>query len=129
MYRTTALLFDPDCRICVATAGWLAARVSAGRLRLLPLTDALGDPGVGELVAGRRLATTLHAVTPDGRVLTGARAVLAAGRLVPRWRFLALLADHPLGHAVLEPIYRMISRRRHRIGRLLGLAASCEVPR
>jgi predicted DCC family thiol-disulfide oxidoreductase YuxK len=126
-YRPTSLLFDPDCGICVATAAWLARRVAPDRLRLLPLTLAPADAGVGELVKGRQLAQTIHAVTPDGRMLTGARAVLAAGRLVPGWRLLARLFDHPAGHALLEPLYRLVSRRRRRIGRMLGLDASCEV--
>jgi predicted DCC family thiol-disulfide oxidoreductase YuxK len=129
MYRPTTLLYDPDCGICVATAGWLRRRVEADRLRLVPLTAAPGDPELGGIVAGRPLIETLHAVLPDGSVRTGARAVLAAGRLVPRWRVLARSADHRLGHVVLEPAYRLISRRRRRIGRLLGLPATCEVPR
>jgi len=129
MYRPTTLLYDPDCGICVATAGWLRARVAADRLRLLPLTQAPGDPAVGELVAGRPLVESLHAVLPDGGIVRGARAVLAAGRLVPRWNMLATLFDHRLGHALLEPVYPEVSRRRRRIGRVLGLPASCEVPR
>jgi predicted DCC family thiol-disulfide oxidoreductase YuxK len=129
MYRPTALLYDPDCGICVATAGWLRGRVPANRLRLLPLTDAPADPDVGELVAGRQLGQSLHAVLPDGSVAYGARAVLAAGRRVPRWAILARLADHRVGYALLEPLYQLIARRRHRIGRLLGLPASCPVAR
>jgi predicted DCC family thiol-disulfide oxidoreductase YuxK len=128
-YRPTSLLFDPDCGLCVATAGWLAQRVSSDRLRLLPLTEAPRDPDLAARVARRPLAKTLHVVGPDGRVVTGARAVLTAGRLVPRWSVLARLADHRLGHAALEPVYRLVSRRRHQIGRLLGLPATCEVPR
>jgi predicted DCC family thiol-disulfide oxidoreductase YuxK len=126
-YQSTSLLFDPDCGICVATAAWLASRVAPDRLRLLPLTLAPADEAVGELVKARQLSLTIHAVLPDGEVLTGARAVLAAGRLVPRWRVLARLFDHAPGHALLEPLYGLVSRRRARIGRMLGLAASCEV--
>jgi predicted DCC family thiol-disulfide oxidoreductase YuxK len=129
MYRPTALLYDPDCGICVATASWLRERVGPDRLRLLPLTVAPDDAAVGELVAGRPLAASLHAVLADGRVVSGARAVLAAGRLVPRWNVLAMGFDHRLGHALLEPVYREVSRHRRRIGRLLGLPATCEVPR
>jgi predicted DCC family thiol-disulfide oxidoreductase YuxK len=129
MYRPTTLLYDPDCGICVATAGWLRERVAADRLRLLPLAEAPLDPAVGELVAGRPLVESLHAVLPDGGVVRGARAVLVAGRLVPYWNVLATMFDHRLGHALLEPLYREVSRHRRRIGRLLGLPATCEVPR
>src|SRR5262245_19687426 len=128
MYQQATFLFDPDCGICVAAAAWLQARVPADRLRLVPLTAAAADPRVRHLVAGRQLADTLHVVTPDGRVVTGARAVLAAGRLVPGWRVVARLWDNPIGAAVLEPVYREIARKRRRLGRALGLAAECVVP-
>jgi predicted DCC family thiol-disulfide oxidoreductase YuxK len=129
MYRPTSLLYDPDCGICTATAAWLARRVAPERLRLVALTEAPSDRDLAEAVAGRALVESLHAVRPDGSVVTGARAALATVRLVPRWNLLAILLDHRLGNAILEPLYRLIARRRHRIGRLLGLSASCEVPR
>src|SRR4051794_28010584 len=106
------LLYDADCGICLATAGWLAARVTPSRLGLLPLTDADTVPRVGDLVRGRPLATTIHFVRSDDTVLTGARAVLAAFRLVPGWRFVAIALDQRLGHALLEPLYRQVAAHR-----------------
>ena len=124
MYRPTTVLYDPDCSICVATAAWLARRVPPTRLRLLPLTEAPTVPSVRDLVEGRSLAEWLHVVLPDGRVATGARAVLAAGRLVRGWGIAAAVWDNSLGGAVLEPVYREVSRKRRRIGRALGLPAT-----
>src|SRR4029079_10305144 len=72
--------------------------------------------------------TTIHFVRGDDTILTGARAVLAAGRLVPRWRFLAIALDNRAGHAVLEPLYRQVATHRRRIGRLLGLPVECPLP-
>lgn len=126
--RPATLLYDGDCGLCVATAAWLGRRVAARRLRLLALSDAPSQPVLGEIVAGRDLSATLHIVMPNGRVLTGARAVLAAGRLVPRWRALAIVFDHRLGHAVLGPFYRQVARHRRAIGRLLRLPATCPIP-
>ena len=122
------LLFDQDCGICTATAGWLGRRVRPDRLALLGISSVETDPRVASLVRGRALASSLHLVRDDGAVLTGARAVLAAGRLVPRWRMLATLFDHRLGYAVLEPLYRQVAIHRQAIGRLLGLPATCAVP-
>jgi predicted DCC family thiol-disulfide oxidoreductase YuxK len=122
------LLYDADCGICGATARWLERRVAPAQLRLLAIGDVASAPSIAEAVRGRNLAASLHFVGSDGRVLAGARAVLAAGRTVPRWRYLARLADHPLGYAVLEPLYRQIASHRRRIGRRLGLAADCAVP-
>jgi predicted DCC family thiol-disulfide oxidoreductase YuxK len=122
------LLYDEDCGLCVATAAWLGRRVAPRDLRLLALAAGPADPTVGAAVAGRDLAAALHVVASDGRVFAGARAVLAALRLVPRWRLLAGAFDHRLGHAVLEPLYRWIAANRQRIGRRLGLPASCPMP-
>ena len=126
--RSGVLLYDADCGICLATAGWLGKRVVPSRLGLLPLSEADTEPRIGRLVSGRPLTTTIHFVRADDTILTGARAVLAAVRLVPRWRFLVIALDNPLGHAVLEPIYRQIAAHRRRIGRLLGLPVACPLP-
>ena len=125
---TTTLLYDGDCGLCTATAAWLGRRVAPDRLRLTALADAASDPRLRALVAGRNLSATLHVVTPDDRVLTGARAVLAAGRLVPGWRVVAVAVDRRLGHRLLEPAYRQVARHRRAIGRLLRLPASCPMP-
>lgn len=126
--RAGTLLYDEDCGICVATARWLADRVEPRRLGLLAIGQVGTDPRIAALVAGRPLAASVHFVRTDDTVLRGARAVLAAGRLVPRWRFLALPFDQPLGHLLLEPLYRLIAANRGRIGRALGLPAACALP-
>lgn len=126
--RSGYLLYDSDCGICLATAGWLAKRVVPRRLGLLAISDADTEPRIGRLVRGRPLATTIHFVRADDTILTGARAILAAVRLVPRWRFLAIFLDNPIGHASLEPLYRQIAAHRRRIGRVFGLPGSCPLP-
>ena len=126
--RSGYLLYDSDCGICLAMAGFLARRVTPDRLGLLALTEAGTVPRVCRLVAGRPLATTVHFVRGDDTILTGARAVLAAGRLVPRWRFLSITLDNRVGHAILEPLYRQVATHRRRIGRLLGLPVECPLP-
>ena len=122
------LLFDEDCGLCVAAAAWLGRRVAPRDLRLLPLAAGPTDPIVSAAVAGRDLAAALHYVAPDGHVFAGARAALAVGRLVPRWRSAARVLDNRVGHALLEPIYRWIAAHRRMIGRRLGLPASCPMP-
>lgn len=128
MDRSGTLLYDADCGLCVATATWLAERVPPSRLGLLPLQQAAADARIGPLVEGRALAESLHFVGADGEVLTGARATLAAGRLVPFLGLYAALLDRPLGHRLLEPLYREVASHRRRIGRLLGLPAECPLP-
>ncbi|HEX8026006.1 MAG TPA: DUF393 domain-containing protein [Candidatus Limnocylindrales bacterium] len=122
------MLFDGDCSICAGSAAWLARRLPPDRLEPRALQDAAADPRIARLTAGLPLAASLHVVRPDGSVVTGARAVLAVARLVPRWRWLARAFDHPLGHLALEPLYRFIAGHRRGFGRLLGLPATCPMP-
>lgn len=122
------MLYDKDCGICVATATWLESRVSADVLGLLPLQQVATDPRIAALVEGRDLAEQLHFVRADDEVLTGARAVLAVGRLIPILGLYAALLDRPLGHQLLEPLYREIASHRRRISRLLGLPIECPLP-
>lgn len=126
--RSGHLLYDQDCGICLATAAWLAKRVGPRRLGLLAIGDAETDPRIASLVRGRPLAATLHFVRSDDVVLTGARAVLAAGRLVHRWRWLAAAFDHRVGHLLLEPVYRQVAANRRRIGRAFDLPVACPLP-
>lgn len=128
MVATGTLLYDADCGLCIATATWLAEHVPPSRLGLLPLRHASADPLIAALVEGRDLTESLHFVGSDGVVLTGARAALAAGRLIPILGVYLALVDRPLGHELLEPLYREIASHRRRIGRLLGLPEECPLP-
>jgi acetyl esterase len=127
MDRSGTLIYDGDCGLCVATAAWLRDRAPAARLGLLPFQDIDADPEVSSRVVGRDLTESVTFVRADGLVLSGARAALAAGRLVRGWGLFAILADHPVGHAVLEPLYREVTSHRRRIGRMLGLPAVCPI--
>ncbi|MBI2781575.1 MAG: DUF393 domain-containing protein [Chloroflexi bacterium] len=128
MDRSGTLLYDADCGMCVATTTWLGRWVPANRLGLLPLQEVATVPYIAARVEGRALAERLHFVRADGMVLTGARAGLAAGRLVPVLGWYAALLDRPLGHRLLEPVYREIASHRRVIGRLLGVPAECPLP-
>jgi predicted DCC family thiol-disulfide oxidoreductase YuxK len=126
--RSGTLLYDADCGLCIATATWLERVVPADRLGLLELQEVASDPTIAALVKGRPLRDRVHFVRADGAVLTGARAVLAAGRLVPVVGLYAALLDRPWGHRLLEPVYDAIASHRRLIGRLLGLPDECPLP-
>jgi predicted DCC family thiol-disulfide oxidoreductase YuxK len=127
--RSGTLLYDADCGLCIATATRLGQLVAPEQLGLLALQEVATEPAVAALVAGRDLGEQLHFVRLDGVVLTGARAALAAGRLIPVMGWYAAVLDQPLGHALLEPLYRQVAAHRRRIGGLLGLPQECPLPR
>ena len=129
MDRSGTLLYDADCGLCIATATRLGQLVPSERLGLLALQQVGEDAELAAAVEGRALGETLHFVRSDGEVLTGARAALAAGRLIPVMGWYAMLLDQPVGHALLEPLYRQIAGHRRRIGGLLGLPENCPLPR
>jgi predicted DCC family thiol-disulfide oxidoreductase YuxK len=128
MDRSGTLLYDADCGLCIATATWLASVVPATRLGLTALQDVASDPEIAAVVEGRPLRDRVHFVRADGAVLTGAQAVLAAGRLVPVVGLYAAPLDRPLGHRLLEPLYDEIASHRRLIGRLLRLPDECPLP-
>ncbi len=121
------LLIDGDCSICRASGDWLARRAPAVDLRVMEIQRVGDDPAVAARVAGRGLGASLHLVRPDGDVRSGAAAVLGAARTAPRWRWLAMPWDNAIGWALWEPAYRLVAGNRGRIGRRLGLEASCAV--
>ena len=122
------LIYDQDCGLCIATAAWLARRVPRSRLDVVAIGEVEAQPTLATTLHDLPLAAALHFVRPDGSIRTGARAVLGAGLLVPRWRFVARALDHRVGHRLLEPVYRRIAANRRRIGRLLRLPAVCPMP-
>lgn len=129
MDRSGTLLYDADCGLCIATATRLGQLVPPEKLGLLALQEVDSEPELATAVEGRDLGETLHFVRADGAVLTGARAALAAGRLIPVLGWYAVLLDQPVGHALLEPLYRQVAAHRRRIGGLLGLPQECPLPR
>ena len=115
--------------MCIWTATRLAQLVPEERLGLVPLQSVEEEPELARRVAGHDLRESVHFVRADGAILAGARAALAAARLIPVMGWYATLLDQPVGHAVLEPLYRQVAAHRRRIGGLLGLPQECPLPR
>jgi predicted DCC family thiol-disulfide oxidoreductase YuxK len=67
---------------------------------------------------------SMHAVTSDGRVWSGGQAVRVILAELPGGRTLASMAARFPG--MTERMYRLVSRHRNRLGRLLGQRA-CNV--
>lgn len=128
MPAPVTVLHDGDCAFCAAAAAWLVRRARGGVVAI-PLGEA-GRPGspLAARLAGRDLAATLHVVLAGGEIRTGAAAVLAGLRALPRWGRLVAVLDRPAGHRLLAPGYRLLAAHRDLLGRLLRLPATCATP-
>lgn len=84
----------------------------------MPLVDAEAERVLGFMTPEQRLSAA-HLALPDGRVFSGAGAVLeSAALLVPLLRPLVWLVLHlPGGRLVAEKAYRFVAANRHRWSR------------
>jgi lipase maturation factor 1 len=103
------LLYDGDCGFCrLVVARWRDAW--AVRIEVMPAQSVgIRFPEIPR----DALARAVHLVTPDGRVASGAAAVLKTQALCGRWRPGWWLYRHAPGFApVAEAGYRLVARHR-----------------
>jgi predicted DCC family thiol-disulfide oxidoreductase YuxK len=126
------ILYDRDCGLCAATARQLRRWDRFRRLQLVPLqeVEGLASPEVVRLASGRPLESALHVVDPaSGRVVSGGDGVLEIARRLPGGRVAALVEAVAPARWAVRLAYDLVSRNRHRIGRLLRLEGpACDVP-
>jgi len=111
------LLYDGECALCRACARFVHRRDPHGRLEVVPYQQANWLTLELRLACGR----ALHAVAPNGRLYSGARAVLFAGAVLGHRRLARELARPPWIVA-LAVGYWLVARNRGRLGKLLGLS-------
>jgi predicted DCC family thiol-disulfide oxidoreductase YuxK len=99
------LLYDGECRFCVAGSTRLAAMARH--------PHAPQNPD----------ASTLRLVSPDGHVAEGAEAVALALGTRPLWRLVTWVYWLPVVRPMTDAVYRVIARHRFKImGRVAGRA-------
>jgi predicted DCC family thiol-disulfide oxidoreductase YuxK len=117
------VLFDEDCGFCRWSADKLRAWDGPRRLTFAPIQSARGAKLLHTVPATQRL-DSMHAVTPDGRVWSGGRAVRVILAELRGGSVLASMATRFPG--TTERCYALVARHRNRLGRLLGQRA-CSV--
>jgi len=115
------VLYDAECRFCVALARRWERPLARRQFRLAPLqTD-----GVRAGLEGREeLLREMRVVTAQGRVFGGAAAVVELARHFWWAAWLGLVANLPLGKRALDAAYRWIAERRHCLGGACSVKAS-----
>lgn len=117
-----AVIYDGTCRFCIASSKRLEQLARPGALERVPSDDpALAQrfPGITREAADR----AMQVITPDGRVYSGAAAVVAALNTRPAWRAVTWLYFVPGLKQLADALYRLVARYRYR---LMGKADPCD---
>jgi predicted DCC family thiol-disulfide oxidoreductase YuxK len=120
------VLYDADCGFCARAARLLYWLDRRGRLDLIPLQEAATL--LPDAPSEDRLLDRMHVRHSDGRWSVGSEGWLRIAGVVPALRPLAVLARVPFVSPLVEPVYGLVARNRHRISRLFGDEA-CPTPR
>ncbi|MGH2488097.1 MAG: thiol-disulfide oxidoreductase DCC family protein [Candidatus Limnocylindria bacterium] len=111
--------YDGECTLCRSAARRLEKLDRHDRLTLVPFQELETR---GRVIRGPRpgeLAGALHVFRPDGSSVSGGHAVLEVASAVPSLRPIAALGRLPIVNRLVEPLYRLIARHRHRLSRLI----------
>ena len=130
------VLYDGNCRLCMATVERLRGIGSRASLRFISLQeldgrDAPAMPAIGD-IPQERLMERMHAIDGEGRVYAGSDAVVRILRTVPYFGFAGWLYRLPGMSRLGDAVYRYVARRRYDwFGRTdEGCSSgSCELPR
>ena len=112
------VFYDADCGFCTRSAQVLRLLDRSRRLELAPLHEAASV--TPDAPPASRLLESLHVRDEQGRWTAGGAAWLAMTDVVPVLRPIGLVARLPVIRRLVEPVYEVIARNRHRISRLLG---------
>lgn len=115
------LLYDSGCRLCRWSVGWLLRRDPDRSVMPVPIQSARGAELLAELEPAARLRS-VHVIDRDGVRHSAGAAVRVLLDQPAGTRRLARLAG--LSPAATEFGYRLVSRHRGRIGRLIGQPAT-----
>ena len=120
------LLYDGECRFCIAQAERLA-RAVGGRVRLESFRDAgvlARYPGV----TPEACEQGMQLVEPDGKVFAGVEAGARVLGLRPLLAPLGWLYYVPGLRQLIDRMYTVIVRNRFRLGGRVCVEESCRVP-
>jgi predicted DCC family thiol-disulfide oxidoreductase YuxK len=113
------ILYDEACAFCRAGVAALIVWDHSRRLDPLPIQSSRGARLLGSLPRAEHLRSA-HAITPDGRVLSGSAAAPKVFAALPGGRPLAWLTTR--GKPVSKLLYGALVRLRPRLGRVLPLS-------
>ena len=110
---TGTVLFDAECRFCVSLAKGLGPTLHKAGFELAPLQEQHAQTASLRSEPGAdKTFDSMVVLTPDGRALESAEALVFLAKRI-RWaRPLALVAKLPLGMRLLDRTYAWVARNR-----------------
>ena len=117
------VVYDGECGVCAGLARRFRRVLERRGFALVPLQSPWMSSRLrfSYGIPLEQLLDEMRVLTPDGRALGGADAVLFLARRIWWARPLAALASSPPIHALLRRAYCWFAARRHR------LSAACEI--
>lgn len=118
--REIIVCYDGECEVCITAIGRLRRLDDGHKLRMVPFQQAAAEfPGLTARIDPRALTSAIHVIEPDGTWTSGAAAVLRIADAIPRLRFVARLGRLPVVNRLVEPMYGLVARHRHRLSRVM----------
>jgi len=114
---SATVLYDENCRFCRRSVDWIRALARGDSLTFAPIGSETGEQLLRDLTADERYASW-HLVDEDGRRYSAGAAFPPLLRRLPGLRWLAPVAETFPG--AVEAAYRLVSRHRSRLSRLVG---------
>ncbi|MBX3358332.1 MAG: DUF393 domain-containing protein [Phycisphaeraceae bacterium] len=121
----SALLFDGQCRFCVASTRRLLRLARPGSVVALDSNDPKVMARFPQ-VSFDEASRAIRLVRPDGRVFAGFEAVSRMLATRPLLRPIAMAYYIPGLRQVADASYRVIAANRHRLGGRVTGGASCD---
>jgi glyoxylase-like metal-dependent hydrolase (beta-lactamase superfamily II)/predicted DCC family thiol-disulfide oxidoreductase YuxK len=121
------VIYDEQCEICQAGVSWLRVLDRGKRIVIHPIDpDTL--PGIHADLNLDACLRELHVVTPDGRIVVGADAVILLARLFPETRFIGVIVGAPGMRLVSRILYRVVASNRYALSKCRGGACRVSKP-
>ena len=101
----SAVFFDGSCPLCSREIALYRKLPTRGAIDWIDIAAPGFCPPNG--TTGLALMQRLHVLTPDGEMVSGARAFVQMWSQLPRWRYLARIAKFPGLLPLMEIAYRV----------------------
>ena len=120
------VIYDEQCEVCQAGVSWLAILDRGKRTVIHPIDpDTLSKlhPKLDVDACLREL----HVITPEGKIIVGADAVILLARLFPATRWIGLITGAPGVRSISRVLYRLVALNRYALSKCRG--GACRVVR